>query len=154
LRPHLEGGAGHDEVIGEYVAEGAIAPIVMIRRDKWKFIHSPTDPDQLYDLAADPKERGNLAGRPEHVGQVAEFRAEVARRWDLAALDAAVRESQHRRRLVNAALTKGETRAWDFQPFKDAAKSYVRNTIALDDLEAMARFPKISSPLSKGEGQG
>jgi choline-sulfatase len=153
LRSHLESGAGHDEVIGEYVAEGAIAPIVMIRRGRWKFIHSPSDPDQLYDVAADPKERDNLAARPAHAGRIAEFKAEVARRWDLAMLDAEVRASQHRRHLVNAALTKGENRAWDFQPFKDAAKSYVRNTIPLDDLEAMARFPRIS-PLPKGDGQG
>src|SRR6185437_2879523 len=54
LVPHLEGGAGHDEVIGEYLAEGAVAPIVMIRRGAEKFVHSPADPDQLYDLAGDP----------------------------------------------------------------------------------------------------
>jgi len=154
LRPHLERGAGHDEVIGEYLAEGAIAPIVMIRRDRWKFIHSPADPDQLYDLSADPRERDNLATRPDHAGRVAEFRAEVSRRWDLAALDVEVRASQRRRRLVNAALSKGETRSWDFQPFTDAAKSYVRNTIPLDDLEAMARFPRVAAPLPEGDGQG
>ncbi len=150
LRPHLEGRAGHDEVIGEYVAEGAIAPIVMIRRDKWKFIHSPADPDQLYDLAADPKERHNLADESEHAGRVAEFRAEAARRWDLTALDAEVRASQRRRRLVNAALTKGQAHSWDFQPHRDASRAYVRNTIPLDDLEAMARFP----PVGGGERGG
>ena len=48
----------------EYLAEGAIAPIVMIRRGQHKFIHSPPDPDQLYDLAADPGEQVNLAGDP------------------------------------------------------------------------------------------
>ena len=32
LAPHLRGAGGHDEAIGEYLAEGAIAPIVMIRR--------------------------------------------------------------------------------------------------------------------------
>ena len=68
---------------------------------------------------------------------------EVARRWRLDALDAEVRASQRRRRLVDAALTKGEPRAWDFQPFRDASQSYVRNTIPLDDLEAMARFPRV-----------
>ncbi len=54
-----------------------------------------------------------------------------------------MRASQRRRRLVDEALTKGEPRAWDFQPFTDASRQYVRNTIPLDDLEAMARFPKV-----------
>jgi choline-sulfatase len=145
LRGHLEGAAGHDEVIGEYLAEGAIAPVVMIRRAQWKYIHSPADPDQLYDLSADPDERDNLATQSAYAGRVLEFRAEVARRWDLAALDAQVRESQRRRRIVDAALTKGEAHSWDFQPYRDAARIYVRNTIPLDDLESMARFPPVAA---------
>jgi choline-sulfatase len=146
LRGHLEGDGGHDEVIGEYLAEGAIAPLVMIRRANWKFIHSAPDPDQLYDLSTDPGERENLAAMSEHAGRVAEFRAEVARRWDLLALDAQVRESQRRRRVVDAALTKGEAHSWDFQPYRDAARAYVRNNIPLDDLESMARFPPVAAP--------
>ena len=144
LVPHLAGGRGHDEAIGEYLAEGAIAPMVMIRRGGMKFIHSPPDPDQLYDLRRDPGERDNLARKPGHAARIAEFRAEVARRWNLAALDAEVRASQRRRRLVDAALTKGDIRAWDFQPFRDAAKQYMRNTMDLDDLEAVARFPRVA----------
>ena len=146
LRGHLESDGGHDEVIGEYLAEGAIAPLVMIRRANWKFIHSAPDPDQLYDLSTDPGERENLAAMSEHAGRVAEFRAEVARRWDLLALDAQVRESQRRRRVVDAALTKGEAHSWDFQPYRDAARAYVRNNIPLDDLESMARFPPVAAP--------
>jgi choline-sulfatase len=146
LVPHLEKGGGHDEVIGEYLAESAIAPIVMIRRAQWKFIHSAPDPDQLYDLSSDPGERENLAADRDFADRVAAFRAEVAQRWNLAALDAEVRESQRRRRVVDAALTKGEAHSWDFQPFRDAARLYVRNTIALDDLEAMARFPPVAAP--------
>jgi choline-sulfatase len=146
LAPHLAGRNGHDEAIGEYLAEGAIAPIVMIRRGALKFIHSPADPDQLYDIARDPGERSNLATSPKHADQVDTFRAEVARRWDLPGLDAAVRESQRRRRLVAAALSKGEIRAWDFQPFRDASKQYMRNTMDLDALEAMARFPRSVRP--------
>jgi choline-sulfatase len=144
LVPHLVGGRGHDEAIGEYLAEGAIAPMVMIRRGGMKFIHSPSDPDQLYDLRHDPGEQDNLAGSPSHAAGIAEFRAEVARRWNLAALDAEVRASQRRRRLVDAALTKGDIRAWDFQPFRDAAKQYMRNNMDLDDLEAVARFPRVA----------
>ena len=146
LGPHLAGREGHDEAIGEYLAEGAIAPIVMIRRGPHKFIHSPPDPDQLYDVERDPGERENLAGVAKHAGDVTQFRAEVARRWNLAALDAEVRESQRRRRLVAEALAKGDVRAWDFQPFRDASKQYMRNTFDLDDLEAMARFPRMAGP--------
>ena len=144
LLPLLQGGSAPDEIVGEYLAEGAIAPIVMIRQGRWKFIHSPADPDQLFDLAADPGERTNLATSPEHARTAADFRGEVGRRWRLDALDAEVRASQRRRRVVDEALNKGQPKSWDFQPFKDAAKTYVRNTIPLDDLEAMARFPRVT----------
>ena len=117
----------------------------MLRRGRWKFVHSPADPDQLYDLEADPEEIRNLAGETGSADAVAEFRAEVARRWDLPALDRAVRDSQRRRRLVDAALTVGVTKPWDYQPFRDATKQYMRNTKDLDDLEARARFPRVSS---------
>ena len=45
------------EVVGEYMAEGAVSPIVMIRRGSMKFVRCAADPDQLYDLATDPFER-------------------------------------------------------------------------------------------------
>jgi len=144
LLAHLKREGGHDEAIAEYLAEGAIAPMVMIRRATQKFIHSPADPDQLYDLAEDPAEQQNLAARPEAAPEVAAYRTEIAERWDLSALDAEVRASQRRRRLVDEALSQGEPRGWDFQPFKDATRQYVRNTIPLDDLEAMARFPRVT----------
>ena len=144
LAPHLAGRPGHDEAVGEYLAEGAIAPIVMIRRGRFKFIHSPADPDQLYDLAADPGERDNLASGGSHSATVAAFRDEVSRRWRLDLLDAEVRASQRRRRLVAAALATGRSRSWDFQPFRDAGRQYVRSGVDLDDLEASARFPRVS----------
>jgi choline-sulfatase len=144
LAPHLRGAGGHDEAIGEYLAEGAIAPIVMIRRGAHKFIHSPVDPDQLFDLNHDPGERDNLADNPSRAAVVADFRAEVGKRWDLAELDTRIRDSQRRRRLVDAALSKGKLQAWDFQPFQKASRQYVRNSMDLDDLEAMARFPPVA----------
>jgi choline-sulfatase len=144
LGPHLMGGAGHDEAIGEYLAEGAVAPLVMIRRGEFKFVHSAPDPDQLYNVKRDPGERDSLAERKECAAVVADFRAEVAKRWDLADLDKKVREGQRRRRLVAAALDEGEVRAWDFQPFRDVARQYIRNSMDLDDIEAMARFPRLA----------
>jgi choline-sulfatase len=137
----LAGASGRDEVIGEYLAEGAIAPLVMIKRGRYKFVHSPVDPDQLYDLIEDADETQNLATAAAHAARVGEFRAETARRWDLQALHAAVIESQRRRHLVYEALCVGRRTPWDFQPVREASRLYVRNDQQLGDLEAMARFP-------------
>ncbi len=139
--PHLQRTGGHDEVIGEYLAEGVIAPMVMIRRGSEKYIHTPSDPDQLFDLAADPDERRNLAEtRPE---LVLSYEAEVVQRWDIEALGEEVLASQRRRALVSRALATGEPAAWDFQPKRDASRMYVRTHMKLDDVEAMARFPRV-----------
>jgi choline-sulfatase len=143
LVPHLTGNGGHDEAIGEYLAEGAIAPIVMIRRGAYKFVSSPPDPDQLYDLKADPDERRNLTGVAAHADLLAGFRDEVERRWDLARLDREVRDSQRRRHLVASALTVGSLTSWDYGPPRDAGSEYIRNHMDLDELEARARYPRV-----------
>ena len=143
LLPALQGGAGPGQVVGEYLAEGAVAPIVMIRRGRYKFVHSAADPDQLYDLAADPDERVNLSSRADRAAMLTEFRTEVARRWSLEEIHRAVLASQRRRHLVYAALRKGCYRPWDHQPLRDASRLYVRNDRELDDLEARARFPPL-----------
>ena len=144
LLPALQGGAVPGEVVGEYLAEGAIAPIVMIRRGHYKFVHSAADPNQLYDLMEDPDERVNLSSRADCAAIVAEFRTDVARRWSLAEIHQAVLASQRRRHLVYAALRKGRYRPWDYQPLRDASRLYIRNDQELTDLEAMARFPPLA----------
>jgi choline-sulfatase len=158
LWPHLMGQGGHDEVIGEYLGEGAIAPLVMLRRGPWKFVHSPVDPDQLYHLPTDPHETRNLAtdsvvpgqthtsAPPPHTEVLAAFRAEVAARWDLPALEARVLASQRRRQFLAEAQSQGRVSHWDHQPPRDASQQYMRNHIDLDDLEARARFPAVKRP--------
>ncbi len=142
LLTHLHGGAGHDEAIGEYMAEGSNAPLVMIRRGRYKFIHSPRDPNLLFDLQADPGELHNLAAAPEHQALVVTLLKEVGQRWDMPALHAQVLASQRRRRFVYGALTKGRLTSWDHQPMVEASQQYMRNHIDLDDLERRARFPR------------
>jgi len=145
LLAQLAGAAAKDEVIGEYLAEGAVAPLVMIKRGRYKFVHSPVDPEQLYDLAEDPDEVRNLAPMPQHAARVQEFLGQVSRRWDMSALQAEVIASQRRRHLVDAALRNGRYTPWDFQPFRDATRQYVRNDQDLGDFEAMARFPPFGN---------
>jgi len=143
LLPHLAGTGGHDEVIGEYLAEGAIAPLIMIRRGRHKFVHSPGDPDQLYDLTADGAELHNLAAEKPAAPDLQRLRDECAARWDLRRLREKVIASQRRRHLVAASLAIGAHHPWDFQPSGDASRQFVRNHLDLDDIEAAARFPRI-----------
>ena len=143
LVPHLHGTPAHDVALGEYLAEGAVAPVVMIRSGDWKYVHCPLDPDQLYNLSDDPRELTNLADTPEAADVLAAFRAQAAQRWNLPELDRQVRASQRRRRFHYTATTQGRIQAWDWQPFTDASQRYMRNHIGFDTLEAMARFPRV-----------
>ena len=56
---------GPGEALGEYLAEGVTAPMVMLRRGRHKYVRCPGDPDLLYDLEADPSELANLSGKSE-----------------------------------------------------------------------------------------
>jgi choline-sulfatase len=141
LHAHLLGEVGHDEVVGEYCAEGAIAPIVMIRRGRWKFIHSPADPDQLFDLQDDPDELCNLAGSAHPPAEYAAFLVEARQRWDFEALYKDVVTSQKRRSLLAEAFRRGHRTSWDYAPPSKAESSYIRSHKPLDTLELHARLP-------------
>jgi choline-sulfatase len=134
LTPFLQGDQanGSEAVVGEILCEGAIAPCFMIRRGRHKYIYSEPDPEQLYDLTADPNELENLAGQPGYDSHY--LRREVI-------------ASQQRRRLVARALAAGSITSWDFQPFQDASQQYMRNHMELDDLERRARFPTPQVPV-------
>ena len=132
------------EVVGEYMGEGAIAPIVMIRRGDLKFVHSPVDPDQLYDLVADPDERVNLADDPDWDARVKALRREVDRRWDLDSVHADVLADQARRRLIGHALRQGTVTPWEYDPPYDGRQLYMRNHLDLNEVERRSRFPRAS----------
>mgnify|MGYP002628228616 FL=1 len=137
-RSVLDGGVDKT-VVGEYLGEGAVAPIFMIRRGDWKFVSSLADPPQLFNVAADPSELSNLAADPEHAVVAAAFAAEVADRWDAPAIDAAVRSNQVARATVDRALRQGRFEAWDYVPQSNALNQYMRNHLDLNDVESSRR---------------
>jgi choline-sulfatase len=142
LLPLLDGAGRIGAVPMEYAAEGSEAPLVALRAGRYKFVHCEIDPPQLFDLESDPRELTNLAADPAHGALVAEFMAKIKERWDMAAFDAAVRESQARRWVVYEALRNGAYYPWDYQPLQKASERYMRNHMDLNVLEENARFPR------------
>ncbi|NAZ37094.1 choline-sulfatase [Rubellimicrobium sp. CFH 75288] len=141
LLPVAEG-AERGPVPMEYAAEASVAPMVALRDGRWKYVRCPADPEMLFDLRDDPGERTNLALRPEGAEALARMRALADARWDLAAFDRAVRESQARRLVVYEALRNGAHFPWDFQPLQRASERYMRNHMDLNVLEESRRFPR------------
>jgi choline-sulfatase len=142
LKPLIEGGERSSPVLIEYAAEGSYAPLISIRRGRFKFNHCELDPPQLFDLEADPDELTNLATDPAHAETLATFQAEMRERWDMAQFDREVRDSQARRWVVYDALRNGSYYPWDFQPLQKASERYMRNHMDLNTLEEAARFPR------------
>jgi choline-sulfatase len=141
LVPLLEGQNENDEATawGEYLAEGVVAPMYMLRRGPWKFIHTPTDPDQLFNIENDPDELNNLA--PEHP-IAAKFRAEVEAKFDIPRIHAQVLESQKSRLMMFEAMKNGSLFPWDFQPLRKASEQYTRNHMSVTERDLKSRFPQ------------
>jgi choline-sulfatase len=143
LVPLLSGRAApRRPVLAEYTAEGALAPILMVRDGDLKLIWSEADPPLLFDLAADPGERRDRAGLPEAQADLARLTALVHRHWDPIALRRDVLTSQRARRFTWGAVMQGQYTSWDYQPRSDASRQYMRNHLDLNEVEAARRFPR------------
>jgi len=144
LLPHLFGGTnGHDTVFAEYMGEGTIAPLMMIRRGPWKYITCPADPPQLFNLDTDRQELVNLAtSSDDEIHEVfLAFEREASQKWDFERITQDVLISQRRRAFVWTALTQGRFESWDWKGEEDGRKKYIRSQTPLDELERRARFP-------------
>jgi len=140
LLPLCDGDASNDPdaCVSEYLAEGTAAPMLMIRRGKYKYICCSTDPEQLFDLENDPLELHNLVEHELLEG----FRREATEYWDSDALRETVIANQKRRRAVHAALRIGRYQGWDFNPARDASEEYTRSHMDLTRFDITSRFPR------------
>ena len=153
LLPDLGGDSGDGEaaVVSEYLAEGAVALMLMLKKGKLKYVCSPGDSPRLYDVASDPGEQMDLAGRPELAAEEFEFRTLAGEHWDAEVVRDAVMASQRRRRVTHAALQVGAVHPWDFQPYRDASRQYNRNVGGeMYDTDRRARIPYRDPPVTDG----
>ncbi len=136
----VAGGGPRSPVAMEYAAEGSVAPMVALRSGRWKYTRCAVDPEQFFDLEADPHELENLATDPP--AEIDAFRAEADSRWDLERFDRDVRASQACRLVTYDALRNGAYYPWDYQPLRVASERFMRNHMDLNDLEENQRFPR------------
>ena len=124
---------GSDLVFGESLSEGSTAPILMAKRGSMKYVFSGCDPEQLFDLATDPHELDNLAGRSEHAGTQAELAAIVAKRWDVDQLAEDILASQRRRAFLRSLYSGGNAPEWRTPPADQASRHILPEGIAYND---------------------
>ncbi len=146
LLPHLSRTGGHDEVHGEYFAEGTLGPIFMILREGKKFIstgisNNAMEPDQYFDLNNDPHEHYNLVESKKHCAEIAALRDEISQRYNIDRLHGQILESQRRRHFLKD-IMKQQKVSWDFSPNQYSSGQYIRSHIPIYELEKRARFPK------------
>jgi choline-sulfatase len=137
----MRGEKRQSPVLMEYAAEASHAPMVCIRKDRWKYVFCSLDPEQLFDLDKDPNELDNLIENTDYKSTIQSFRDTIGSTWNLDRFDQDVRESQAKRKVVYEALRKGGYYPWDFQPLKEASERYMRNHMDLNILESSQRYP-------------
>lgn len=142
LMPAINGADEPERVVAsEYMAEGSVSTMLMLRRGRYKYVYCADDPEQLFDLVEDPAERINLASSAEHAQELESFRSLRDTGWNFDALDADVAENQRRRILCYEALREGRYTAWDHEPRQNAADRFMRNHLDLNIVEAGSRVP-------------
>ena len=81
-------------VLSEYHASASISGSFMIRHGRYKLMHYTGFAPMLFDLAADPYERHDLASDPAHAGVLAECAAALRKLLDPDAVERLARADQ------------------------------------------------------------
>jgi choline-sulfatase len=111
LAPVLRGGQENRDAVmySEYLGEGTIEPMRMVRKGRHKIITINGHGPQLFDLGADPGETANVSGQSKYAGIEKQMRGLADAEWDGAGLKKQVIRDQQERLMVRAMQPK-----WDY----------------------------------------
>ena len=112
--------------ISEYHAEGPFRACFMVRKDQYKYVFIENAKPQLFDLIEDPGEWNNLAGQSQTKAIEDELNAIIVKQFDTAGIQPEIARRLKEKRLILPAMHANGTH-WDYQPFFDASKQYVRS---------------------------
>lgn len=115
-----------NEAVVEYLGGGVINPMLMVRKDQWKYVYVHEHTPLLFDLQNDPHEVNDLSKLPQYAEKMKELHQIAVGEIDVAALKENVIREQRERLIVHHAQTCGEPVSWDYQPMFDASQQYVR----------------------------
>jgi len=142
-----------DCIYCEHTDANALCPILMVRRGPHKYIYSEKWGCRLFNLVDDPDERVDLIDDPAMTGIRDSLHNLVLERWgDPGALGDRIVRDQNRRRLVWQCLTQGKRPVWDYQPYEDQTRKYVRSDGFLFDTESDSILPLDAGPADQNEG--
>jgi choline-sulfatase len=81
-------------VLSEYHGMGSTTGAFALRHGKWKYVHYVAYPPQLFDLEADPEELHDLAQDPRHAAVLEECRARLMKTCDPREVDRRAKQRQ------------------------------------------------------------
>ena len=135
-------------VIGEYTDMGVCGPCRMVRRGHHKLVFAYGAAPLLFDLANDPEELHNLAGRSEVAEIERQLTAQLTNGWDPESEYQAVLTSQARRRVVKEAMqSTSASPNWSHVVRKGDERRFVRGSgfqNGTTATKAKARFPRFA----------
>lgn len=115
-----------DEAIAEYYGPGVIEPWLSIRQGDHKYVWTRNAPELLFDMAQDPDEQTNLSADPACAGIKARLKDRLLGRYDVEAVTRRAAAEKEARVFLHEALSTNGGYHWDYQPFFDATRQYVR----------------------------
>jgi choline-sulfatase len=114
-------------VYSENLAEGSTTPLLMVKQECFKYIHSDVDPLQLFNLEDDPHECHNLIDDPLHANRKSQMQNLVNENWDVEALKDRILLSQKRRLFLRSISASEMPGLWEFVPQDQVEKFCLRS---------------------------